>query len=82
MITTFPPTSQLSIRQACQVLGINRAWYYAHQAAPNDQTEDIRLRATIEQLILDFPGYGYRRVTKALQRGGWRVNHTRVLRLM
>lgn len=32
--------------------------------------------------MLDFPGYGYRRVTKALQRDGWVINHKRVLRIM
>jgi putative transposase len=32
--------------------------------------------------VLDFPGYGYRRVTKALARDGWLVNHKRVLRVM
>ena len=32
--------------------------------------------------MLAFPGYGYRRVTKALAREGWAVNHKRVLRVM
>ena len=32
--------------------------------------------------MLEFPGYGYRRVTKALQRAGWDVNHKRVLRVL
>jgi putative transposase len=32
--------------------------------------------------MLDFPGYGYRRVTHALQRAEWKVNHNRVLRIM
>ncbi len=32
--------------------------------------------------MLAFPGYGYRRVTKQLQRNGWTVNHKRVLRVM
>jgi putative transposase len=32
--------------------------------------------------VLTFPGCGYRRVTKALQRDGWAVNHKRVLRVM
>lgn len=32
--------------------------------------------------MLEFPGYGYRRVTKTLQRAGWGVNHKRVLRVM
>jgi len=40
------------------------------------------LRDAIERLILDFPGYGYRRVTHALQRAGWKVNHKRVQRSM
>ena len=32
--------------------------------------------------MLEFPGYGYRRVTKELYRRGWSVNHKRVLRIM
>lgn len=40
------------------------------------------LRDAIERLVLAFPGYGYRRVTKALQRDGWSVNHKRILRGM
>ena len=33
-------------------------------------------------MVLAFPGYGYRRVTKALQRDGGDVNHKRSLRVM
>ena len=40
------------------------------------------LRDAIERIVLQFPGYGYRRVTKALQRDGWEINHKRVLRVM
>ena len=32
--------------------------------------------------MLEFAGDGYRRVTAALQRAGWPVNHKRVLRIM
>ena len=42
----------------------------------------MALRDAIEQIVLAFPGYGYRRVTHALQREGWAVNHKRVLRVM
>ncbi len=48
----------------------------------DDDTESVRLRDVIERIALDFPGYGYRRVTKALIREGWNVNHKRVLRVM
>jgi putative transposase len=40
------------------------------------------LRDAIERIVLQFPGYGYRRVTAALRREGWTVNHKRVLRIM
>ncbi|HET8908480.1 MAG TPA: IS3 family transposase, partial [Ktedonobacterales bacterium] len=42
----------------------------------------MALRDAIERIILEFPGYGYRRVTHALQREGRTVNHKRVLRIM
>jgi putative transposase len=42
---------------------------------------ETALRDQIEQLILEFPGSGYRRVTRALQLAGWKVNHKRVLRI-
>jgi len=44
--------------------------------------EEADLRDRIEAICLEFPRYGYRRVTKQLQHEGWRVNHKRVLRLM
>jgi len=35
------------------------------------------------RIVLDFPGYGYRRVTHALRRAGWGpINQKRVLRVM
>lgn len=73
----------LSVRQLCALLDVNRAWYYARPARrPPDDQEAIALRDAIEQIVLVFPGYGYRRVTHALQRDGWTVNHKRVLRVM
>jgi len=75
-----------SIRQACQVLSVNRAWYYqAHAVGPSGtstRTTEVALREAIEEVVLEFPAYGYRRVTHALQRQGWQINHKRVLRVM
>jgi len=44
--------------------------------------EEADLVDRIEAICLEFPRYGYRRVTKQLQREGWVVNHKKVLRLM
>lgn len=70
---------EASIRRLCQVAAVNRSWFYAH---PESEKRDLVLRDAIEEIILAFPGYGYRRVTHALARDGWSVNHKRVLRVM
>jgi len=44
--------------------------------------EDADLRDQIETIVLEYPRYGYRRVTKELHRRSFQVNHKRVLRLM
>jgi transposase InsO family protein len=72
----------LSLRRLCQLLGVSRSWYYAHPSAEARAERDLDLRDAIERVTLAFPGYGYRRVTHALQRDGWQVNHKRVLRVM
>ncbi len=72
---------QVSVRQICAILGVSRSWYYAGEVdAPMDG--ETALRDRIEAIVLEFPGYGYRRVTKTLQREGLTVNHKRVLRIM
>jgi len=73
---------QLSVRRLCQLAGVGRTWYYTRPSPEEVAGRDVALRDAIERLVLAFPGYGYRRVTKALQREGWAVNHKRVLRVM
>jgi putative transposase len=73
---------QLSVRRLCTLLGVGRSWYYERSDAPTQAERDVALREAVERIVLTFPGYGYRRVTKALQRDGWEVNHKRVLRVM
>lgn len=73
---------ELSIQRLCQLLEVSRSWFYARQGQPEANSAEVALRAAIEQIVLEFPGYGYRRVTKQLQRDGWIVNHKRVLRIM
>jgi transposase InsO family protein len=72
----------LPLERACQLLGLNRGSYYRVREAPLLSAAEDELREAIEAVILEFPAYGYRRVTKALQRAGWRVNHKHVLRIM
>lgn len=58
-------------------------FYYKYKEKSLQQLkEDTDLQIQIEKICLEFPRYGYRRVTKELQREGWIVNHKRVLRVM
>lgn len=72
----------LSVRRLCAVLGVSRSWWYERPKALAPSADEVALRDAIERVVLAFPGYGYRRVTHALQREGWQVNHKRVLRVM
>ena len=71
-----------SERELCRVFEVSRSWYYECPSPEEKASEDVELRDAIERIVLEFPGYGYRRVTKELHRRGWAVNHKRVLRVM
>jgi transposase InsO family protein len=81
---------QMPLERACSLLGLNRGSLYrragesgAERIASHRPKENrLSLRAAVERVVLEFPGYGYRRVTKQLQREGWKVNRKRVLRVM
>lgn len=72
----------LPLERACQLLGMSRASYYRQGLPAAPAAEATALREAIEQAVLEYPGYGYRRVTHYLRRTGWVVNHKRVLRIM
>ena len=67
----------------CQMTGLSSASYYRWRAVlrPSYPVE-MELRDAMQQVALQFPAYGYRRITAALQRRGFAVNHKHVLRLM
>jgi transposase InsO family protein len=73
---------ELSIRRLCELFDVGRTWFYTYPSPEAVASREVALRDAIERIVLEFPGYGYRRVTKALQRAGWTVNHKRVLRVM
>ena len=50
-----------------------------HRAAREKADTDLRVR--IEDILAEFPAYGYRRVTHELRRRGLVINHKRVARV-
>jgi transposase InsO family protein len=62
--------------------GLNRAGYYRWRLPPLGFPVEMELRDAMQQVALQFPAYGYRRITAELNRRSFAVNHKRVLRLM
>ena len=63
---------------------LSRSSFY-HRPKDRSQGEmqqAVDLRGKIEAICLEYPRYGYRRVTEQLKREGPQVNHKKVLRLM
>lgn len=67
-------------QRLCQLAEVPRSGYYRRkdprEPAPNT------LKAHVHDICREYPRYGYRRVTKQLQRQGFMVNHKRILALM
>jgi putative transposase len=70
------------VNALCQMTGLSRASYYRWGMPPPGFPVEMELRDAMQKIALEFPCYGYRRITAELSRRGLEVNHKRVLRLM
>ncbi|GAG58810.1 unnamed protein product [marine sediment metagenome] len=61
-------------------MGISRPTYY--YKPKKRKPEDVELEDIINDIALEFPYYGYRRVTATLKRKGLIINHKKVHRIM
>ena len=69
------------IQVICDVIGYSRSRHYYQPRTEKERQEKL-LKKAIADVAGRYPTYGYRRITKQLQREGWTVNHKRVSRLM
>jgi len=75
-----PGHPDLSIRQQCQLLGLNRSTFY-YQPVPETQ-ENLLLMRLLDEQYLRRPFFGSRRMQVWLGQCGHPVNRKRVQRLM
>jgi transposase-like protein len=72
----------LTMKRMCTLAGISRAGFYRFPSGTPGPDPDLELRDAIQRIALEFPSYGWPRMTAELKRRGWGVNHKRVYRVM
>ncbi|WP_213654671.1 IS3 family transposase [Paenibacillus vini] len=73
--------SEVSVKQACEWIGVPRATYYRWRAEYENQPENHMVEKIRELCIQHKYRYGYRKITALLQRED-KVNRKRVQRIM
>lgn len=73
---------RLPIARMCDLARLDRRTYYRLRGRAEVGRDHVELRDLIQQVALEWPSYGYRRVTHELTRRGVVANNKLVLRLM
>ena len=74
------PNDRLSIREECQLLGINRSsYYYKHK---NESQENLEIMRLMDTFFIDHPTYGVLQMQDLLMASNYLVNEKRVRRLL
>ncbi len=74
------PGKDLSVRRRCALVGVARSGVY--RPKPVTRADDLAVMRRIDELHLELPFYGSRRMTFELNKEGRGVNRKRVRRLM
>jgi len=74
------PSKDLSVRRQCALLNLARSGVY--RPKPAAAASDLTVMRRIDELHLELPFYGSRRMTFELNKEGRGVNRKRVQRLM
>ena len=74
------PDPKVSVRHQCELLELCRSSYY-YQCRP-ETAENLSLMRRLDELHLEHPVYGSRKLTVLLHQAGLAVNRKRVVRLL
>src|SRR6185295_5959170 len=72
----------IALERLCRLAHVSRAGYYRWQHTLPAVDPDLDLRDEIQRIALEYPSYGWPRITAELKRRGWKANHKRVYRIM
>jgi putative transposase len=74
------PDARISVRHQCELLSLCRSRYY-YEPCP-ESAENLALMRRLDELHLEYPVYGSRKLAVVLRQEGWAVNRKRVVRLL
>lgn len=75
-------TSNLPVDHLCTELKLSTRSYYRWKNTDSTSVQKNEILKNIQSIAAEFPKYGYRRITKALNREGIVINHKPVRRIM
>jgi putative transposase len=73
---------KISLNKQCELLKVNKSSLYYVPIKPFSSKRRISLLDAINNIYSNFPSYGYRRITKQLQRDGYNVGKKLVKKAM
>lgn len=72
----------LSVVEMCEAAGVSRAGYYRSLKSEKRADKDMDVRHRVQELAVEWPSYGSRRIAAELKAQGLKVNRKRVQRIM
>ncbi|RLI80964.1 hypothetical protein DRP07_08300 [Archaeoglobales archaeon] len=66
--------AEIPVTKATELLGVSRSSYYRWRKLDGENENDMELR-NLSRIAIEFPAYGYRRITAELRRRDNSVNH-------
>jgi putative transposase len=70
------------VKRMSELGPVSRSRYYRWRREKPAADRDAELRDALQRIAVEFPSYGWPRMTRELGRRGWAVNHKRVYRMM
>ena len=70
------------MKRLCELGQVSRSGFYRSRRRKPAGDGACELREAMQRVALEFPSYGWPRMTPELRRRGWVVNHKRVYRMM
>ena len=79
-------SNQVPVHHATRLMGVSKSGFYEWKRrlnnGPMSTKDDMDIRNEIQNIAIEFPSYGYRRIQAELRNRGLSLNHKRVIRLM